>query len=83
MCIGIPGQIISVDGTSAEVDFGGTKRTISLLMLEGIADGDWIVAHSGYAVKKLTETQAHANIECVVDAMEVAGSKLGDGREQV
>ncbi len=69
MCVAIPGRIVSIDQDSAEVDFGGTVRTISLLMLAGLDIGDWIVSHSGYAVKQLTAAEAEANIECVVRAL--------------
>ena len=69
MCVGVAGQIKSIDGASAVVDFAGSERKISLLMLEGLEAGDWIVAHSGFAVKPLTADEARANLECVVEAL--------------
>jgi len=70
MCIGLPGQIVSVDGSAAEVDFGGTRRTISLLTLPEVGVNDWIVAHSGFAVKQLSADEANQNIDCIVEALD-------------
>ncbi len=70
MCIGIPGLIISVEGADAVVDFAGTARPISLLTLPDAQPGDWIIAHSGFAVKQLSEADATQSIECIVEMVD-------------
>jgi HupF/HypC family len=43
MCIGVPGQIRSIDGEVATVDCWGTSRQVLLHLLEEPAQvGDWV-----------------------------------------
>jgi len=61
MCLGIPMQILSIDGYSACVSARGVERTISLLMMsEGeVAVGDFVTVHLGLATQKVSEEEAH------------------------
>lgn len=63
MCLGIPGQIIDIidDANSiAKVDVSGVKRNISVALVrpEGIASGDWVLIHVGFAMSKIDEEEA-------------------------
>ena len=63
MCLGIPGQIIDIidDANSiAKVDVSGVKRNISVSLVrpEGIASGDWVLIHVGFAMSKIDEEEA-------------------------
>ena len=63
MCLGIPGQIIDiVDDTNdiAKVDVSGVKRNVSVSLVrpEGIAPGDWVLIHVGFAMSKIDENEA-------------------------
>jgi hydrogenase expression/formation protein HypC len=61
MCLGIPMQITAIDGFMAHCETRGVKRDVSLFMLqeEKLQAGDFIVAHLGYAIQKITEQEAH------------------------
>ena len=63
MCLGIPGQIIDIidDANSiAKVDVSGVKRNVSVALVrpEGIASGDWVLIHVGFAMSKIDEEEA-------------------------
>ncbi|MGB2600691.1 MAG: HypC/HybG/HupF family hydrogenase formation chaperone [Candidatus Omnitrophota bacterium] len=58
MCLAVPAKIESVDKTSAIVDFGGTKRKISLGVLTGVKKGDHVLVHAGYAIGKVSTDEA-------------------------
>jgi hydrogenase expression/formation protein HypC len=62
MCLAIPGQIVSlVDGHhGALVEVVGVRRRvdISLVEPEGIAPGDWVLIHVGFAMSKIREEEA-------------------------
>lgn len=67
MCLGVPGQIVEI--TSAEhqlavVDVEGVQRTVnvSLIVDAGVAAGDWVIVHLGFAMAKLDEEEARANL---------------------
>jgi len=54
MCLGIPGQIISIEGQSAIVDFWGSRKSIRLDILEErVQLGDYVIEHEGVAVRRI------------------------------
>ncbi len=68
MCLGIPGQIIEfVDETNhiAKADVSGVRRNVSVALLrpEGIAVGDWVLIHVGFAMSKLDEQEARETLK--------------------
>ena len=65
MCLGIPMQIISIDGYNARCSAKGVSRDVSLFMLqdEPLAVGDFVMVHVGYALQKMTEQEAHSTWE--------------------
>ena len=65
MCLGIVGQVVSVDTTRPDlalVEVAGAQRTINIGILEGdaVAAGDWILIHAGFAMERIdAETAAN------------------------
>ena len=60
MCLGIPMQILAIDGYTAHCEARGVVRDVSLFMLqeENLQAGDYIVVHLGYAIQKITAEEA-------------------------
>ena len=63
MCLGIPGQIVELlagDEQLARVEVTGVRRTINVGLLEdeGVAVGDWVLIHVGFAMSKIDEEEA-------------------------
>ena len=62
MCLAIPGKIISIQGEgqarTAEVDFTGNIRTISLVCSPDAGIGDYVNVHAGMAISIIDEEQA-------------------------
>jgi hydrogenase expression/formation protein HypC len=68
MCLAIPGQVIEiVDAANqiARVDVVGVKRNINVGLLcdEGVAPGDWVLIHVGFAISRIDESEARATVE--------------------
>lgn len=68
MCLGIPGQVVELlDDTCsiARVDVSGVKRNVnvSLVASEGIAPGDWVLIHVGFAMSKIDEQEAQETLQ--------------------
>lgn len=54
MCLGIPGQIISIAGDTATVDFWGTLKQVRIDAIDvTLATGDHIISHIGVAVRRI------------------------------
>lgn len=73
MCLGIPMQIVAIDGYNARCTAKGVMREVSLFMLqdESIAVNDYVIVHVGYAIQKMTEQEARSTWE-LLDELEAA-----------
>ncbi len=65
MCLGIPMQIVAIDGYNARCTAKGVMREVSLFLLQGepIAVNDYVIVHVGYAIQKMTAQEAHSTWE--------------------
>jgi len=54
MCLGVPGQVVAIDGTTAVVDFWGVRRKVALDVVdEEVAIGDHVLVHVGFAIRRI------------------------------
>ncbi|MFU8822323.1 MAG: HypC/HybG/HupF family hydrogenase formation chaperone [Gammaproteobacteria bacterium] len=62
MCLGIPMQVVSVNGFLARCEAKGVQRDVSLFMLqdEPVGIGEFVMVHVGYAIQKMTEQEARS-----------------------
>ncbi|MEJ2630060.1 MAG: HypC/HybG/HupF family hydrogenase formation chaperone [Acidihalobacter sp.] len=75
MCLGIPMQIVEIDGYNARCEAKGVEREVSLFMLQDdtVAVGDHVMVHVGYALQKLSPQEAQSTWELldqIVDSQE-------------
>ncbi len=65
MCLGIPMQVVEINGFNARCEARGVEREVSLFMLqnEDIQEGDYVMIHVGYAIQKMTEEEARSSWE--------------------
>jgi hydrogenase expression/formation protein HypC len=62
MCLSIPARVVSIDGDMAEVSAGGSMFKAGLHMVEDVKTGDYILLHAGFAIQKLSESEAEETI---------------------
>lgn len=54
MCLGAPGQVVSIEGTTAVVDFWGVRRVVGLdLADEPVVPGDYVLVHVGFVIRRI------------------------------
>ena len=68
MCLGIPGEVVELLDENrhlAKVEVAGVRRNINILLLEdeGLAPGDWVLIHVGFAMAKIDEAEAQEALE--------------------
>jgi hydrogenase expression/formation protein HypC len=69
MCLGIPGKIVKFgEKKSAEVDFGGVKRTVQLDLLRNVKAGEYVIVHAGFAIQKLNKKDALETLSILREA---------------
>lgn len=81
MCLGIPMQIKSIDGFTANCEAKGVHRDVSLFMMqdEEFQVDDYVVVHVGYAIQKITPKEARSAWE-MYDLMLAGEPGEGDPR---
>ncbi len=73
MCLAIPGRIVRIreegDGLrTAEVEYPGLTKSVSLLYLPDAKVGDHILVQAGFGLRLLTEDQAQELAEALASA---------------
>jgi hydrogenase expression/formation protein HypC len=77
MCLAIPGRVVEIldeENRLAKVDVSGVLRNVNVGLLDGVADGDWVLIHVGFALSKVDEEEAHATLALL--------QQMGDAYEQ-
>lgn len=65
MCLGIPMQIVAIDGYTARCEARGVERDVNLFMLQddSVTPGDFVMVHVGYAIQVISEQDARSSWE--------------------
>lgn len=58
MCLAIPAKVLSVDGATALVTIEGVEYQASLLLLDHVQPGDFVMLHAGFAIEKVDADEA-------------------------
>jgi hydrogenase expression/formation protein HypC len=63
MCLAIPAVVVELrDGDNAVVDLDGVRKEISLALVDGIAVGDYVIIHVGFALQRLNVDEAERTL---------------------
>ena len=70
MCLGVPGQVVSVSDRYAVVDFWGVRREVCLdIVDEPVAPGDYILNHVGFAIRRIPSEDIAQTLALYEDLM--------------
>lgn len=69
MCLAIPARVAEIlPDDQAVVDLGGVRKPISLALVEGVAVGDYVIVHVGYALTRLDPEEAEQTLRLMAAA---------------
>jgi hydrogenase expression/formation protein HypC len=78
MCQAIAGRVERVEGLGLDqraiVTVAGVERDVSCAMLEDVESGEWVVFHSGYALRKISEDAA-GELTALIEDLPLGGSR--------
>ena len=77
MCLAIPSKITRIENNMATIDVDGVQREASLLLVEDVGIGDYVIVHAGFAIHKIDEAAA---LETLKFLKEAAALVEGGGR---
>ena len=74
MCLGVPAKILETCDGAAVVEVGGVRREISVMLIDDVSVGEWVIVHAGFAIEKLSEEEAEQTLALfreIADAYEI------------
>lgn len=75
MCLGIPGEIIEIDGQTARAEFWNVEKAVRLdIVGDDVEVGDYVLNHAGFAIRKIPDDE-------VAETMELYESLLAGDEE--
>ncbi len=88
MCLGLPGQLVVYDPErphQAVVEVDGVRRGVNVELVAGdeggIAVGDWILVHVGFAMARMDEEEAARTLGFIKELGSVYDEEIGQLRK--
>lgn len=58
MCLGVPALVEEVRGEMGTVSIGEAKIEVSLVLVDDVSTGDYVLVHAGFAIARVDEKEA-------------------------
>lgn len=83
MCLAVPARVLSIDADDwAEVEVGGVRSRASVLLVEGVQVGDYVIVHAGFALTRLDVAEAEKALALFAQiAAEMEAAVTGAGAD--
>lgn len=63
MCLALPAKITKIlPNQRAIANLGGIEKEISVILLDHVSEGDYVIIHVGYALSRLDEAEAQKTL---------------------
>ncbi len=78
MCLAIPSQVVKIEKNIGTVEIDGVRRDASLLLLEDVEIGDYVIVHAGFAIHKIDVETALESLAFLREAAEYMETQSSD-----
>ena len=70
MCLGVPMQVKTIENDMAICEIDGVQREASLMMIDDVAVGDYVLIHAGFAIERIDEEEARLTLRALREALD-------------
>ena len=70
MCLGVPMQVKTIENDMAICEIDGVQREASLMMIDDVAIGDFVLIHAGFAIERIDEEEARLTLRVLREALD-------------
>lgn len=70
MCLGVPMQVKTINDDLAVCEIDGVQREASLMMLDNVQVGDFVLIHAGFAIEKIDAAEAQLTLDVLRAALD-------------
>lgn len=74
MCLAVPSKIIEIKDNFAKVDVDGVIRETSIMLMDDVKIGDYVIVHAGFAINKIDEESA---LQTLKDLRSILAAEAG------
>ena len=71
MCLGVPMIVKSIENEMATCEIDGVTREASLMMIDDVEVGDYVLIHAGFAIEKIDEEEAELTLNALREALDM------------
>ena len=71
MCLGVPMQVKTIENDMAICEIDGVEREASLMMIDDVAIGDYVLIHAGFAIERIDEEEARLTLQALREALDM------------
>ncbi len=71
MCLAVPMQVKTIENEMAVCEIDGVKREASLMMIDDVQIGDYVLIHAGFAIEKIDEDEAQLTLQALREALDM------------
>ncbi len=70
MCLALPAKVVAIDEQTdmATVALGEVKKDVSLILVDDVQLGDFVLIHVGYALNKVSAEEAERTLQLFAEA---------------
>ena len=65
MCLAVPMKVVEIEEGTAICEIDGVRREGSLMMLDDVAVGDYVLLHAGFAIEKIDPVEAQKTLSLI------------------
>jgi hydrogenase expression/formation protein HypC len=63
MCLAVPVRVAALlDDQWVEIEVGGIRTRVSIALIDGVALGDYVIVHAGFAITRLDVEDAEKTL---------------------
>ncbi|WP_303721174.1 HypC/HybG/HupF family hydrogenase formation chaperone [Malonomonas rubra] len=70
MCLAVPMKVVEIADGIAICEVDGVRREGSLMMLDDVVVGDYVLLHAGFAIEKIDPGEAEKTLEVFREALD-------------
>ena len=71
MCLGVPMQVKTIENEVAICEIDGVQREASLMMIDDVEVGDYVLIHAGFAIEKIDDDEAQLTLKALREALDM------------
>ncbi len=64
-------QVKTIENDMATCEIDGVQREASLMMIDGVEVGDYVLIHAGFAIEKIDEHEAQLTLQALREALDM------------